>query len=208
MFATYLRDRHFQAQIKPTLSKPIVVMSPLPTLTTVAINGNSIYTWYGWSPAPLHHLSKRTNWNPLHYATLPVKNNWSKVAPVLNTYNKYMNTVSIILGGLALLAFLDSRNWKLPRWPWAKDGKNHPKPSVRHQNENMTVDDLAEMKIMEMLKEMKMHEGLEDIPWEEDKPTETEDESEKEAEEEFIEDAEAGIGDVMQEMEMEGPGFP
>jgi hypothetical protein len=56
--------------------------------------------------------------------------------------------------------------------------------------------------------EMEMHEGLEDIPWEEDETTEMEDESEKEAEKEFMEDAEAGVEDIMQEMEMEGPGFP
>src|SRR5271170_5449101 len=107
-----------------------------------------------------HHLSKRVNLNPFHYATLPLKNNWGKIGPWFDKYNTQVRTVSILLGGLGLLAMLDMRKWKLPRWPWAKDGRNNPRPSFVHDNERYTVDELAEIKLMELLKEMKMNEGL------------------------------------------------
>ena len=103
-----------------------------------------------------------------------------------------------------MIAMLDSHKWKLPRWPWAKDGRNNPPPSYKHENEQYTVDQLAEKKLMEVLKEMKMHEGLDDIPFGKGVPKESEDEAVKEAEEQFMEDAQRGVGDVMEQMEEEG----
>jgi hypothetical protein len=148
----------------------------------------------------VHHLSKRVNLNPFHYLTLPIKNNWNKVAPVLDKYSSYTRIVGILLGGLGLIAMLDTHKWKLPRWPWAKDGRNNPRPSYIHENEWCTTDELAEIKLMEMLKEMKMHEGVDDIPWGKAVPKETEDEAIREAEEQFMEDAEAGVEDVVEQM--------
>jgi hypothetical protein len=150
-----------------------------------------------------HHFSKRVNLNPLHYATLPLKNGWNKVSPALSTYKDYTRIISIFLGGLSMLVMLDNHKWKLPRWPWAKDGKLHPKPSYQHRNERMTVDELAQKKITEMLREMKMHEG-EDIPWEVSPGSDDEDIAAQEAEEQFMEDEEAAVGEVVDELEMEG----
>jgi hypothetical protein len=121
----------------------------------------------------------------------------------MEKYNAYTRTISVILGAFAVLITLDQNQWKLPRWPWAKDGLNNPKPSEIHPNEGLTVDELVEQKLMEMLKEMKLHEGLEDAPWEEDGTTSLGDESTNEAEEQFLEDAAAGVGDVVEEMEGE-----
>jgi hypothetical protein len=173
-------------------------MSPLPTTKTAACDGIVQAT-----PVP---LSKRgINWNPLHYGTLPFKNNWDKVAPILDKYNNYTRTIGIILGAIGLVITLDQHNWKLPRWPWAKDGLNNPRPSEIHPNERMTADDLAEKKLLDMLKEMKMHEEDDDILWEDGLPEDsaevTESETEMEAEEQFMEDADVGVGDIIQEME-------
>jgi hypothetical protein len=150
------------------------------------------------------HLSKRANWNPLHYVTLPIKKNWNKWAPALDKYNGYARAISIILGAVGLAITLDAHKWKLPRWPWAKDGLSNPKPSFVHPNEQVSVDDLAEMKLMEMLKEMKKHEGTEDVPWEQETSADVQDAEGgniEEAEENFMEDAEAGVGDVVKEIE-------
>jgi hypothetical protein len=144
-------------------------MSPLPTVNE--IRGNEVQL-----------LSKRVNLNPIHYAVLPLKNNWEKVAPVLDKYKNYTRIISILLGGIGMIAMLDSRKWKLPRWPWAKDGRNNPPPSYKHENEQYTVDQLAEKKLMEVLKEMKMNEGVDDIPLGNGVPKESEDEAVNEAE--------------------------
>lgn len=174
-------------------------MSPLP---------NAFANETAVLPAGHVHLSKRVNLNPFHYATLPIKKNWTKVGPFFNKYNTYTRAIQILLGGLGLIAMLDTRNWKLPRWPWAKDGWNNPPPSYVHENEMYTVDQLAEKKLMEVLKEMKMHEGMDDIPWGKALPIESEDEAAREAEEQFMEDAEDGVGDVMEQMGGEGAFLP
>jgi hypothetical protein len=176
-------------------------MSPLPTSKATPAYNDSISQ--GDPLLLTHHLSKRFNWNPLHYATLPIRNNWSTFGPILEKYNTYTRPIAVILGAFAVLITLDQNKWKLPRWPWAKDGLNNPKPSEIHPNEKLTVDELAEQKLMEMLKEMKLHEGLENAPWENDESTSLGDESTNEAEEQFLEDAGAGVGDVVEEMEGE-----
>ena len=109
-----------------------------------------------------------------------------------------------------MIAMLDNHNWKLPRWPWAKDGRNKPGPSYIHENEMYTVDQLAEKKLMEMLKEMKMHEAMDDsVPWgTKALPKENEDEAVREAEEQFIEGTKSGIEDVVEEMKGEGILYP
>lgn len=114
--------------------------------------------------------------------------------------------MAILLGGLGLIVMLDQHHWKLPRWPWAKDGRNNPDPSFKHENERYTVDELAEKKLMEMLKEIKAGEGGGEIgegkklpTWEGDSE---EDEVKREGEEEFLEDAEEGAGEIIEEMEM------
>src|SRR5271156_999709 len=110
-------------------------------------------------------LTKRgINLNPFHYLTLPFKKNWDKVGPALNTYNHYSRIISILLSGLGLIVLLDQHKWKLPRWPWAKDGKTDPKPSYVHDNEKVSVEELTEKKLMEQLLEMKVFEGLDGIP--------------------------------------------
>ena len=157
-----------------------------------------------------HHLYKRINWNPLHYATLPIKKHWGKIAPSLDKYNSYTRIIQILLGGLGLIVMLDNHKWKSPRWPWAKDGRNNPPPSFTHENEIYSVDELAEKKLMEMLKEMKIHEGIDnDIPWEgKALPKESEDEAVQEAEDQFMDDMEAGVGDIVEEMEKDGVLIP
>jgi hypothetical protein len=152
----------------------------------------------------LHHNARRTNLNPFHYLTLPLKKNWSTVAPALDNYNQITRTIAILLGGLGLIVMLDQHKWKLPRWPWAKDGKNNPNPSFTHDNELYTVDELAEKKLMEMLKEVKAMEAGEEIIDGEELPSFDSDEDvvEKEAEEEFLEDAGVGVDDIVEEMEM------
>ena len=102
-----------------------------------------------------------------------------------------------------MIAMLDSHKWKLPRWPWTKDGRNNPTPSYKHDNEQYTVDQLAEKKLMEILKEMKMHEGVDDIPLGKGVPKEFEDEAVMEAEEQFMDDAQGGVGDVVEQWEGE-----
>jgi hypothetical protein len=159
-------------------------MSPLPTVN-------------GTLATEVHSLSKRVNLNPFHYATLPLKNNWENVAPFLDKYKNYTRIISILLGGVGMIAMLDSRKWKLPRWPWAKDGLNNPLPSYKHETERYTVDQLAEKKLMEVLQEMKMSEGVDDIPLGKGVPKESEDEAVIEAEEQFMDDAQRGAGDVV-----------
>jgi hypothetical protein len=55
----------------------------------------------------LHHYSKRINLNPFHNLTLPIKNNWSKVSPVLEKYNNLIRTMAILLGGIGIVVLLD-----------------------------------------------------------------------------------------------------
>jgi hypothetical protein len=114
--------------------------------------------------------------------------------------------MAILLGGLGIVVLLDQHKWKLPRWPWSKDGKNNPQPSFKHENERYTIDQLAEKKLMEMLKELKESEAGEEIGQGKGLPyldsADEEDEVEKQAEEEFLEDAEEGVGEVIEEMEM------
>jgi hypothetical protein len=111
--------------------------------------------------------------------------------------------IAILLGGLGLIVMLDQHKWKLPRWPWAKDGKNNPNPSFTHDNELYTVDELTEKKLMEMLKEAEAMEAGEEIIDGEELPSFNSDEDvvEKEAEEEFLEDAGVGADDIV-EVEM------
>jgi len=155
------------------------------------------------------HLEKRVNLNPLHWATLPVKKKWHKVGPALNKYNDVSRTISILLGAIGMVIMLEGHNWKPPRWPWKKDGKNNPPPSFVHENEKYTVDQLTEKKLLEMLEEMKMSEGKEGLPVPEELPgplEEEEDVTMKEAEEQFMGDAGEGIGDVVRELKQ--VGFP
>ena len=69
------------------------------------------------------------------------------------------------------------------------------------------MDELAEKKLLEMLKEIKEREGSEEIgegkalPYL-DSSEEEEDEVERQDEEEFLEDAEEGVGEIIEEMEM------
>jgi len=175
------------------------VMSPVPKASETNI------TLQDGAHLPSHRHSKRFNLNPLHYLTLPLKKNWNTVGPVFNQYNKYVNTVSILLGAVSVLAMLDMRGWSLPRWPWAKDKQSNPSPSFKHKNEKTTVDDLVDKKLMEMLEEMKVHEGKDGVPWGQGvpEPEQEEDEVEKEDEEQFMEDAEEGVEDLIEEMEGE-----
>ena len=155
-------------------------MSPLPELTLNATFALSV------SQNTLHHLSKRINLNPLHYLTLPIKSNWGQIKPALAKFNHYGGIISVLLAGLGLIAMLDMHKWKLPRWPWAKDGLNNPPPSFIHENEMYTVDELAEKKLLEALMEMKIHEDFGDLGWEESE--EKDREGVQEAGEQFIED--------------------
>jgi hypothetical protein len=152
-----------------------------------------------------HRHSKRFNLNPLHYVTLPLKKNWNTVGPAFDKYSKYINTVSILLGAVSVLAMLDSRGWSLPRWPWAKDKKSNPTPSIIHVNQKTTVDDLVDQKLMDMLEEMKVHEAEDGIPWGQAVPEteESEGEVQKEDEEQFMEDAAEGAEDLLEEVEGE-----
>ena len=112
--------------------------------------------------------------------------------------------MAILLGGIGIIVLLDQHKWKLPRAPWAKDGKNNPRPSFKHDNEKYTVDELAEKKLLEMLKEIKEREGSEEIGEGKALPylDSEEDEVERQDEEEFLEDAEEGVGEIIEEMEM------
>ena len=114
--------------------------------------------------------------------------------------------MAILLGGIGIIVLLDQHKWKLPRAPWAKDGKNNPGPSFKHDNEKYTVDELAEKKLLEMLKEIKEREGSEEIGEGKALPyldsEEEEDEVERQDEEEFLEDVEEGVGEIIEEMEM------
>ena len=96
-----------------------------------------------------------------------------------------------------MMAMLDGHKWKLPRWPWAKDGRNNPPPSYKHENEKYTVDQLAEKKLLEILKEMKMDEATDNLGGN-GVPKESEDEAIKEAEEQFMQDAQAGVRNVFE----------
>ena len=178
-------------------------MSSLPERKIGLYNINGIAP--GNDTISMHSHSKRINLNPLHYITLPLKNRWDKAAPTLATYRDYTRVVSILLAGLSMLVMLDNHKWKLPRWPWAKDGKLKPKPSYQHQNERMIVDELAEKKLMEILKEMKMHEGGQDMPW--DKKPFTSEGTEvqvQEVEDQFDDDEGVVVGEIVDEMEMDG----
>jgi hypothetical protein len=181
-------------------------MSPVPRSPSVAVynSTSSVQTF----EKGLHHLSKRINLNPFHYVTLPIKNNWAKVAPFLDKYNKYSHIIAVLLGGLSLFVMLDNHKWKLPRWPWAKDNLKDPQPSFRHDNQRMTVDELAEKKLMEMLKEMKTHVEKDELTEEQPlsmgaESDESESEEVQRSEEQFIEDAQIGVEDVVEEMEGE-----
>jgi hypothetical protein len=168
-------------------------MSPLP-------NFNDTFALQP-SRSVSQHLSKRINLNPLHYLTLPLKTNWDKVAPIIDQYNVYTRTIAILLGGLSLVVMLDNHKWKLPRWPWAKDGLNNPSPSYVHENEKVTANELAERKLLEVLKEMKMYEGLNEALTENKREKGEEEEDVQQAEEEFMQEAQVGVEDVIQEMQ-------
>ena len=158
-------------------------MPPLPNLNTPESTHDACPT-----------LNKRkVNLNPFHYLTLPLKNNWSTVRPKLSNYRSYINIVAILLGGISLLTMLEQRNWKLPRWPWANDGRNNPSPNVFHPNQAETVDSLAEKKLLEALEEMeKARDKNKDHELEEE-------EDAKGAGEEAVKDAEQGEDDINEE---------
>ena len=153
----------------------------------------------GLSQDHIQHLFKRVNLNPLHYLTLPIKHNWDKIEPALGKFNHYGRIVSILLGGLSLIAILDMHNWKLPRWPWANDGLKNPPPSFTHKNELYTVDDLVEEKLMDVLLEASVNEGLDEILW--NRPEKGEEDQIIQAEEQFLEDARMGVEDVIADIE-------
>ena len=135
-----------------------------------------------------HHLSKRgVSLNPFHYLTLPLKNNWATVGPKIQSYRSFVNVTAILLGGIALVTWLEARKWKPPRWPWAKDGLNNPKPNVYHPNVEGTVESETERLLLEALEEM------------EKAKVEPEDEGLKDAEEQVMEDIEQGAEDVVEE---------
>lgn len=141
-------------------------------------------------------LQKRgINLNPFHYLTLPLKNNWSTVGPNIQKYRNAISVVAVILSGIVTLTFLEQRNWSLPRWPWANDGGNNPKPSIKHPNEIYTTDEYTEKLLLEALEEMQKKEGLEEA---------VEEEVVREAEEEVVEDAEEGAEDIIDEDIEEG----
>jgi hypothetical protein len=124
---------------------------------------------------------------------------------MLATYRDYTRVISILLAGLSMFVMLDNHKWKLPRWPWAKDGKLKPKPSYQHQNERLTVDELAEKKLMEILKEMKMHEGGQEVPWDKESiASEGTEVQTQEVEDQFDEDEGVAVEEIVDEMEMEG----
>jgi hypothetical protein len=80
-------------------------------------------------------------------------------------------------------------------------------PHWRHDSERCYVDELAEKQLMEMLEEMKVHQEDIGIQWEgvpvpEPEP-QKEDKVEKEAEEQFMDDAEEGGEDVLEQGKME-----
>ena len=100
-----------------------------------------------------------------------------------------------------MIAMLDNHRWNLPRWPWAKDGRNNPPPSFIHQNEMYTVNQVAEMKLMEMLKDMSMDELESGGPWK-DLPREGQDKTMEEAEEQFMGDTQEGVDDILEEMQI------
>ena len=136
------------------------------------------------------------------------------MGPTVDKVNMYGRTVSVILGALALLGFLEARGFRAPRWPWAKDDKSNPSPSFKHDNEWYSVDDLVDEKLMEMLEEMKVNEGEEGVrgggggggkavP----EPEDVGNVPQQEAEEQFMEDAEEGVEDLVEEMELQVSGM-
>lgn len=164
-------------------------MPPVPDVNVTESTGSDVL---GGKP----QLYKRgINLNPFHYLTLPLKNNWSTVHPKIVGYQQWIWPVSIILGAVTLITQLEQRNWKLPRWPWANDGRNNPKPNVRHPNQDETVDTITEKKLMEVLEEMREDE------------VEEEDEGLKEAEEQLVDDAEQGAEDIIEES-LDNPPIP
>jgi hypothetical protein len=173
-------------------------MSPIPNTSENAVPSGAI----ALQGEIVHHLLKRVNLNPFHFMTLPLKKNWGKVEPFLDKYNNSTRIIAVLLGGLSMIAMLDMRNWKLPRWPWAKDGQDNPPPSYRHENERYSADQLAEKMLMEMLEEMKMYDGKDEIPLAKSLPKDDKDEVIQEAKKQFIEDAGVGEGDIVGEMEV------
>jgi hypothetical protein len=155
----------------------------------------------------LNHLSKRVNLNPVHYLTLPLKNNWAQVAPVIDKYNFYAHTISILLSGLVALVVIDAHSWKLPRWPWANDGLDDPRPSMDHKNLHMTSDELAEEKLMKVLEEVLIQEGLKGVGSEVVKGDNVNTDEgndhrnvEDTAEDQFMEDAVISVEDIAEKL--------
>jgi hypothetical protein len=173
-------------------SSSLTLMPPIPASEAIPNPGFK---------GPLLH--RRMNLNPLHWATLPLRNNWDSIGPALSKYNDATRLVSILLGTIGMVIMLETHQWKLPRWPWAKDGKNKPLPSFVHENERYTIDQLTEQKLIEMLKEMKMNEDNDELPLPEEIPgpldQEEDDAALREAEEQFMDDAREGVGDVVRE---------
>jgi hypothetical protein len=159
-------------------------MAPLPSVA-VPLSVNTVQT-----PHAQDHLrlSKRgVNLNPFHYLTLPLKNNWGTVGPKIQSYRGFVNVTAILLGGIALITWLEARKWKPPRWPWAKDGLNNPKPNVNHPNVKGTVESETERLLLEALEEM------------EKARVEPADEGVREAEEQVMEDIDQEAENIIEE---------
>jgi hypothetical protein len=158
-------------------------MAPLPSIASAPINTiQSIHA----QDNPC--LSERgVNLNPFHYLTLPLKNNWDTIAPKIQSYRSFVNVTAILLGGIVLITWLEARKWKPPRWPWAKDGLNNPKPNAYHPNVGRTVESETERLLLEALEEMEKGK------------VELEEEGVREAEEQVMEDIEQGAEDVIEE---------
>lgn len=158
-------------------------MAPLPCVAPISVN--TIQLNHGQDN---HTLSKRgVNLNPFHYLTLPLKNNWDTVGPKIQSYRSFVNVTAILLGGIAMITWLEARKWKPPRWPWAKDGLNNPNPNVYHPNLKGTVESETERLLLEALEEM------------EKAKVEREDEGVREAEEQVMQDIEQGAEDIIDE---------
>src|SRR6202021_720864 len=66
-----------------------------------------------------------TNLNPLS----PLQNNWDKITPWVNGYNKILGGLGTIFGFASAIALIASHKFHPPKWPF-KGSHWHPKPDI------------------------------------------------------------------------------
>ena len=77
----------------------------------------------------------------------PVQDNWDKINPALNTYNKVLGGLGTVFSFAAAIALIVNHDFRFPKWPFTAERWN-PKPDV-DKDAAEKADEVTEEQIIE-----------------------------------------------------------